>query len=425
MALTNNQVAALQLEKVRKKIPVLYDKIGKKSFYPKVEKRDVEIISTRDMRVPLKLRPGGRFGHFDPAGGDMGRGDGPTWDKALVNTVNFRYAVEYQTQAQWGTDDARKAIEQVIKDRTADAMVEFRRASDAMCQTDGTGVVGTISAVSTAGGKDTLTLGTDGWGAKLTRFGQMLSVYNAALNARRIHVGGASESGEAPIDLYDLANKQIRLNGSTGATIATDKLVVSGLTATPPVSLFGMQYHMSNASTGTWLGLDRALNPEVRANRVAAGGVLALPFARLAMNKIGDRLGEDFETSVVAFMHPCQKQAYEELGQLVAVINKQAKEEGLNMYFGDGMQLAGAPINDTFMWDKTRIDFVPLDVFGRAVLHEADIYDVDGKTIFEVRGPSGGVMATQVFYIAAAWNLFADNPPALSYVDTLTVPSGY
>lgn len=425
MALTNTQVAALQLEKVRKKIPVLYDKMSKSAFYPKVEKRDVEVMSTRDMRAPLKLRPGGRFGHFDPAGGDMGRGEGPTWDKALINTTNFRYAVEYQTQAQWGTDDARKAIEQVIKDRTADAMVEFRRASDAMCQTDGTGVVGTVSAVSTSGGKDTLTLGTDGWGAKLVRPGQMLSVYNAALNTRRIHSGGASESGEAPIDLYDLANKQIRLNGTTGGTIATDKIVVSGLVATPPVSLLGIRYHASSASTGTWLGLDRAANPEIRANKVAAGGVLQLPHARLAMNKVGDRLGEESRQSVIAWMHPCQKQAYEELGQLVSIIQKQASEQNLNLYFGDGMQLAGAPVNDNFMWEKTYIDFIPMDVAGRAVLHEADLYDVDGKTIFEIRGPSGGVMASQVFYIAASWQLFFDNPAALAYIDTLTVPTGY
>lgn len=423
MAMTNEQVVALQLEKVRKKVPILYDR--KATFYSTIEKRQVEVISTRDMRIPLKLRPGGRFGHFDPAGGDLGRGEGPTYDKAVINTVNFRYAVEYQTKAEWGTDDARKAVEQVIKDRTADAMVEFRRASDAMCQTAGDGVVGTISVAATSAGKDTYTMGTDGFGVKLMRFGQMLSVYNAALTTRRTFTGGASEGGEAPIDLYDLDAKQVRFNGAVAGVVATDKLVVSGLGTTPPVSLYGLPYHMSNASTGTWLGLDRATVPEIRANRVAAGGALALPYPRLAINKIGDRLGDDYKAMVTAWMHPCQKQAYEELGQLVSMIQKQPKEEALNLYFGDGMQMAGAPISDTFMWDKKRIDFIVNEVFGRAELHAPDVYSVGGRKIFEIRGASGGVAASQVFYMVASWNLFVDNPAALSYIDTLAVPSGY
>lgn len=423
MPLTNTQVAALQLEKVRTKVPVLYDR--KTTFYSTIEKRDVQRISRRDMRIPLKLRPGGRFGHWNPAGGDLGRGEGPTYDKAVINTVDFKYAVEWQIEAEWATDDQRKAVEQAIKKLTAEAMVEFRKHSDIMCQNDGTGAVGTVTSVSTSGGKDTVTLTTDGFGAKLLRFGTMYSAYDSTLATRRTFTGGASLSGEAPIDLYDIANNQVRFNGSCSGLTAGDKLVVSGLSTTPPVSLLGIPYHANSASSGTWLGLDRAENPEIRSNRVAAGGGLALPHPRLAINKIGNRLGEDFKAKVTAWMHPCQKQAYEELGQLISIINKQAKSENLDLYFGDGMQMAGAPIEDTFMWDKTRIDFIINDVWGRAEMHPAGFYTVDGRTIFEIRGDSGGVAASNVFYLVASWNLFADNPAALSYIDTLTVPSGY
>jgi hypothetical protein len=77
------------------------------------------------------------------------------------------------------------------------------------------------------------------------------------------------------------------------------------------LGLFGLPYHHSNASTGTWLGFNRATTPEIRANRVNAAGGLALPFARLAINKIGDRIGMDTQIQVEAWMHPAQKQAYE------------------------------------------------------------------------------------------------------------------
>ena len=56
-------------------------------FYANIKKRDVEKISHRQMRVPLELRPGGSFQYFNPDGGDLGRGGGPTFDKAVLNRV--------------------------------------------------------------------------------------------------------------------------------------------------------------------------------------------------------------------------------------------------------------------------------------------------------------------------------------------------
>src|SRR5687767_126400 len=82
-ALTESQVLANELEAVDKRVPALFDRDA--TFFADVEKRPTEKVSNRDMRVPLELRPGGRFGHFDPDGGDMGRGDGPSFNKTLVS----------------------------------------------------------------------------------------------------------------------------------------------------------------------------------------------------------------------------------------------------------------------------------------------------------------------------------------------------
>lgn len=424
MALTEQQVVANELEAVNRKVPTLFDREG--PFYAEIEKRPAEVVSARDMRIPLEMRPGGNFGHFDPAGGDMGRGDGSTYDKALINVVYLKHGIEWQTKAQWATDAAQKSIVDAVRDNTAKGMKEFRRNLDSLMMTDGTGVIGTVSAISTGGGKDTLTLATDGFGARLLRYGQYHSIYNAALSTRRVYAGLGAVNGEGPIDLYDGPNKQVRVNSSTGATIVGDKLVVSGLTATPPVSLFGVPYHHSNASTGFWLQMDRSANPEIRANRVAAASAgLALPFPRLAMNKVGDRVGQDQVLSVEAWMHPCQVQAYEDLGQLVMLINKESKEQGLNLYFNDNMQMAGAPVRKHFSWDKTRIDFIAKETWGRCEMKPAGIYEVGGRRIFEIRGSSGGVAASQIFYLCCAWNAFVMNPAACVYIDQLAVPSGY
>lgn len=420
MALTESQVLATELERVREKVPTLFDRDA--LFYSSVEKRPVEVISNRDMRIPLEIRPGGRFGHFDPDGGDLGRGDGPTFDKAVINTVHLKHGVEWTKKAEWATDDRRKAVIKTFQHLLAKSMAEFRRHVDSLCMTGGNGVLGTVSAVSNAGGFDTVTLGTDGFGSRLLRYGQYVNYYDSALTTHR------TSGGEKQITFHDLEAKQIK-TATTASLQQGDKVVVSGVSGATPVSMFGVPYHHNSASSGYWLGFDRSTNPEIRANRVNANGALALSHARLAMNKIGNRLGMEQQRSVKAWMHPCQKQAYEEMGQLVQVINRSPNASGggnsFDLYFNGNLTIAGAPIKESFSWDKTRIDFVLDDVWGRAEFHPAGFYEVEGRKIFELRGASGGVATGMIFYIVASFNLFVDNPAACSYIDGLSVPSGY
>lgn len=417
--MNENAVISTEMERVAPLVDMLYDLDD--TFYSSISKDgNVERISGRDMRIPLKLRPGGYFGHFSPDGGDLGRGSGPQFDKAVINTVNLRYACEWTKKAEWGTDDKRKAVVDAFKDIMAGAMPEFRRNSDALCMTAGNGVLGTVSAVSTAAGVDTVTLGTDGFGAMLLRYGQKVNVYDSTLATQR------TPAIEPEITFFDLANKQIKLTPATAGIVAGDVLIVAGLAGANPVSLFGVPYHNNSASTGTWLGFDRATTPEIRSSRVNAGGSLALPFPRLAMNKMLDRFGKKKKRiRLKAVMNPAQADAYEQLGQLVSVIQKSAKDEGLDMYFGDNMQMAGVPVETNIHWDKKRIDFIAPDMWGRAEMHAPGFYEVGGRKIFEIRGASGGVATSQVFYIVASWNLFLKNPAAAAYIDNLTVPAGY
>lgn len=419
---TEAQVVANELERVSPKVPTLFDRDD--VFYSAIEKRNVEVVSQRDMRIPLELEPGGNFGHYDPDGGDLGRGDGPKFDKAIINPVHFKMGVEWTKKAEWATDDQRKAVLNTFRHLLAKSMAEFRRQVDSACMTAGNGVV--VQNITAAAGtvitpSDKATVAaTDAYGVRLVRKNQTLSWFDTTLATKR---------GDAKVVFYDLENKIIELQSLAGGTTAGvttgDKLVISGLSSNP-VGLLGVPYHHSNASSGTWLGFNRANVPEIRANAVNAGSsALALPFIRLAINKVGNRVGIDQMGGVTAWMHPCQKQAYEELGQMVSIIHKQPKDEALDLYFGDNMQMAGAPVKTSFSWDKTRIDFVNTDIWGRAELKPAGFYDVDGQKIFPIRGASGGIAAAMIFYLVASFNLFINNPALASYVFGLTIPSGY
>jgi hypothetical protein len=411
------RVLGAELERTVPKVPVLFD--WDDVFYSTIEKgTGVEVISNRDMRIPLEIEPGGDFGHYDPDGGDLGRGTGSKIEKATISSVHFKMGVEWTKLSEWSTDSPKKAVLNYFRHLLAKSMSEFRRHVDSACMTSGDGVLATGSTLSAAGGAsggDRWTVAaTDGHGVRLLRKNQKVGIFDSTLATKR---------GEVTIDYYDLANRIVDTTPVLAGATSGDKLVTSGLAVGDP-GLYGVPYHHSNSSTGTWLGFARSTTPEIRANRVNAAGAFALPFARLAVNKIGDRVGMSQMGNVVAWTHPCQKDAYEQTGQLVSVIQKQARNEKLNMYF-DGFQLAGAPMECSYSWNKTRIDFINRSLWGRAQLHPAGYYTVDGQRLFPIRGSSGGLAAAMIFYLVASFNLYLGNPAMGSYVDGLTIPSGY
>lgn len=419
--MVETDVLATELEKVRSKIPTLFERDD--TWYSDIPvKSDVEVISTRDMRVPLEIRPGGKFAHFNPEGGSLGSGGGPKFDKAVVNNLYLRHNLQWTKKTEWATDDPRKAVVKALRHLLSTGMADMRRHLDSLCLTDGTGVLGTVSAYA-AGPPATFTLGTDGFGARLLRFAQDVAIFDSTLATNR------TAGTDREITFYDGQAKQFKTAAAVAGTVAGDKVVVGGLgnvTGANVTSLYGLAYHHNNASTGTWLGLDRATYPEIRATGINAGsGALSLPFARRAINAIGDRLGRDQMKTLAAWCHPCQLQAYEEQAQAVSVINKGSSEEKINLYFGGG-QLAGAPMKLHYSWDKTRIDFIAKELWGRTQIKAPDFYEVDGRKIFEMRDTAtGGVVASQIFHYVVGMNLFHTNPAGASYIYGLAVPTGY
>lgn len=413
---TESYVAAVELEKVRSKVDTAFEQDD--MFFATIEKRPVEKISNRQMRVPIKIRPGGSFQYFNADGGDLGRGGGPQWEKAVLNSVFLSENIEYTKLTQWSTDDERKAVVNSVRNMTANAIDELRRQLDAQLMQTGNGAIGTATVVTAGAGADTVTLTTDGFGARLMRYGQTVQIFDSALAINR---------GSGVITQWDVENKTIEVTPNIAGFTTGDRIVTAGITSpTALPALYGVPYHHSNASTGTWLGLARASFPEIRSNRVNAGSAaLTLPLPRLAINKIGNRIGINNQFSPTAWMHPCQKQAYEEIGQLVSIIQKQPSEQGLNMYFGGSFQMAGCPVKDHFNWDMTRIDFVVKEVWGRGEILPIGFYTTDGRKIFEIRGASGGVATAEIFYLTVGMQTFVSNPAGTAYIDSLAVPSGY
>src|SRR6201997_238164 len=418
----NTQTIALQLEKVRDKVPLLYERDD--VLLSMIQQRgDVEKISSRNMRLPLQVNPGGKAGSYSADGGDLGRGSGSQYDVAQVSPIFYRFAVEITKLVEYASNAREKAIENAVKREIAHGMKQFRAFLDKVIQTAGNGVLGTISAINGS----TFTMAIPA-GAALVYVGQTIQIYDSTLTTNRNVAASvvSSVTGADPIS----ATQTITVDNVPAGTVVNDVIVHDGLTGAQPVSLFGIKYHQNNATTGTWLNLNRATYPQqLQTPRVnAANAALTHSNVRLAINKVRKSLGINHIAKLIAYMAVEQEHAWESLGITVSQIIKEGGESDgndLDLLFSGRKTMSGIPIKSSVNADQTRVDFLDLSHWGRAVLKDIDFYEVNGNTVFPIYGASGGLAASYIFYFDTAFQLFSDSPRSGAFIDTLARPSGY
>src|SRR6267378_1338584 len=385
MAAQNNaQTIALQLEKVRDKVPLLYERDD--VLLSMIQQRgDVEKVSSRNMRLPLQLIPGGKAGSYSADGGDLGRGTGSTYDVAQVSPIFFRFAVEITKLVEYASNAREKAIENAVKREIASGMKQFRAFLDKVIQTAGNGVLGTISAIN-----------------------------------------GSTFTVADPIS----ATQTITVDNVPASTAVNDVIVHDGLTGSQPVSLFGIKYHQNNATTGTWLNLNRATYPQqLQTPRVNAANAALVPgHVRLAINKVRKALGINQLGKLIAYTSVEQEHAWENLGITISQVIKEGgsnRSNDLDLLFSGKKTMSGIPIKSSVNADQTRVDFLDLSHWGRAVMKDIDYFEVGGQTVFPIYGASGGIAASFIFYFDTGFQVWNESPRSGSFIDSLARPSGF
>ena len=413
--MVNADTVALQLEKVRERLPLLYEREG--TFYSMLTRRgDVEQVSSRNMRVPLQMKPGGKAGQTSFDGGALGRGSGTRYEVAQLAPLDFKFACELTKRIEYSTNSREKAIANAVTRETANCMAQFRNFLDRYLQTAGDAVLANITVEA----DPILTLGTPNL-ANLMYDNQTVQVFNAALTVDR---------GSLEIQSIDYENAQITIDALPAGTIATDLIVVDGVAAPAPVGIFGVPYHQDSAATGTWLNLDRASFPEIRTPRVdALSAALTTGVIRLALNKIRKALGGEIlmRNRLEACMNVEQEDAYEALAITISEIIKQpTARQGVDLFFNGKKTMSGIPIHANVHWNPERIDFIALAHWGRAVSKDIDLYEVGGQTVYPLyNSTDGGLDAAMIFYIVTSFQVWTDSPRVGTYIENLAKPTGY
>jgi len=411
----NAQSVALQLEKVRDKLPLLYERDD--ILLTMIQQRgDVERVSSRNMRLPLQIRPGGKAGLANMDGGDLGRGSGTVYDVAQVTPVFFRHAVEITKLVEYASNAPEKAIENAAKREVKNAMAQFRSFLDKVIQTNGNGVLGTISSIAS----NTFTMAKPP-GSVLVYYNQTIQVYDPTLTTNR---------GSCNVTAVDPFGSTISVDSVPAGTSPNDVIVHDGLSGAQPVSLFGILYHQSNATTGTWLNLNRATYPvELATPRVNGNNSALTPGAvRLAINKVRKSLGSNQVSKLIAYTSLEQEHQWEQLGVTISQIIKEGaggRASDLDLLFTGEKSMAGVPIKSSINANQSRVDFLDLSHWGRAVMQDIDFYDVGGQTVFPIYGASGGLASAYIFYFVTGFQVWNESPRSGAYIDNLAIPSGY
>jgi hypothetical protein len=411
----NIQSIALQLEKVRKNVPTAYEQ--EHVLLDMIDKRgDVIDASTRNIRLPILVRPGGKGSQGTADFDDMGRGSGSTWDVGTLSTLQFRWAFEVSKLAEYATKGNDKAVEDVAVREVAEAMKMFKRFLDCVYQTPGNGQLDTIVSISGT----TYTVSNP----NIFYFNQDIQVYPSGL--------ASASRGMCTVTQVDPLLKTITVNASPAGTIAGDALVINisqGAGGANPVSLEGLLYNHVDSSSGSWNNLARSTYPEVlKTPHVAAGGRTITPaLRRLGENKLRRVLGVDFDEPLVAFMNVDQEAAWENVGITVTQnVYQQIK--------GDELAGHAEAASGQDLWRAAHQDLDPrhhpahrrdrLKHWGRGVTKEVDLFEEGGQTVFQLYGQSGGLLAGYISYFDTVFNVFMDCPRFGFFFDGLALPIG-
>lgn len=413
----NQQSVPLQLEAVRKKLIFAYGR--ETTLLDLIKSRGDSLdASTRNIRLPQLIRPGGVGGQNTMDFTDLGRGSGSVFEVGTLSTLGFTWAIEVSKLAEYATDGKDKAIESTPAIEASEAVENFKSYLDSIYNTNGTGQKDTISAIS----GNILTVAN----ADMFQTSENIMVYPTGL--------ASAPRGVATVVYVDPALQQIGLNALPPGTIVGDALVINintGSAGANPISLEGLLYNHVDSQTGTWNNLARSTYPsELKTPHVAAAGASLTPgIRRLMTQKMRRVLMSRFETeAMVAYWGVDQESAWEANGITVTEnIFQQIKgdEQPDMLKRRTPQSFGGIPTKTSLHAVKGRVDLILPAHWGKGVTKEFGPYTEGGQTTFPIYALSGGLAAGYINYWDVVFGLWMDQPRYGAFCDGLQILSGY
>lgn len=413
-----------QSEVVRKKLPLWMTQKWNVAM-DLFKKGEVTQIGERNFRIPATVTNGGRFGTYNPQGGDMGRGTAQTGLFMVAPYFPLRLNFELDHLSIEATESKNTAIVNPFKEALKNAIPEMMLYRDKLAHCDGTAVIGTATATATVSGVTQYTLDTN-QGVMLMRRGQPIVPYDSAL--------AAPLAPPLFINQWNPQARTILLSGLVTSPNATDKMCFEGVSGASPAGINGTKYYNNSATSGTTLGITRSTENEIIANNVGTAGNLIHEHGMAIYHRILKRRGKVGEN--IVGLCPVEQQAaiWMNVMSIQRIDLGETRAEAVD-------RLPGLKGKKSFMWcemphmvdihqDASRIDYVIPELFGWARLKELGFFETPGKSgpdarFYQLAGGSGGPAAALWFGLTVNENLYSIDPGAGGFISGLNLPALY
>jgi len=384
-----------------------------------IPKRDVQMVSERDFRIPSVTDDPGREGTYDPNFGEIGRGQNMKGAVMISTFMPTRMSFELSQLSMDATGDNGQAVKSTFKYVMGRAIPGFAAFQNRLFFTDGTPTLATASAQATVGGFTQYTL-TNVFGARRVRRGQFVAIYDSTLTTLR---------ATARITWVDYKNRIVQMASTIAGAAATDVLCFEGVSGASPVGMLGLYYWNSSATTGTTAGVNRANEPEIWANSVSGAGGLNYILGLNLFHAMLERRGASSLDGMIGIAGLPQHAAA--VGQVTNI--QRIDIQGATPEMKDLLPkvqtefpFAGVRHKVVPFQDASRLDWIsPQETWGVARLHDVKYFEIGGQRFFPIYGAGGSPNAGIWFAMVANQNYFCANPGANGFISALPINAPY
>ena len=408
-----SQSMASQHEFLRPELELLY--MVSSRLWSRIKARtDIKPVSNRPARIPFEALSGGKFRAWNPDGGDMGQGSGPTETFGTLSCVYFLQASQYTALAEWSTDSDEKAIKDYVSLTQQRAAETFAAHMDATVQGDGSNTLDTVVSTTTNG----LVVNN----ANLFQDNQDIDIYSAL----------GSFVATVTVESVDPANNTIWLTGAVPEGVTTGYLLlVSGSAGVANSGLFGLRYYQVSGNAGNYMNVQRSAFPgKYSTPSIAVNGALTPATVRAleAQIELAMSIDRADEADLVAHCNVDVRAAWENNAILVqrVIMNEVKGDESVDMLKKKApTEIAGREALVNERAKPGYLDFLGLKHWFRIEGHPLDYYEVGGQTIFPAYGGSGGLAASMIFYLVTGVQVGNGQPRLGAFASGITIPKFY
>lgn len=387
-----------------------------------IKRGEVEQIGERDYRIPFELSPGGDFGTYDPNFGDMGRGSAAKGDKFVSSFYNVALRYELPHLADMATEKGRLSVKKVFKDTVKGALPEMMLYLDKTLHSNGTAVLATAISQATVSGATEYTLDTN-IGPQLLRRNMPITVYNNALSTQK--------DTTRRISWIDFNTRKIRLTGTVPSAANDDKITFAGVAGSSPAGFKGLDYYISESTSGSTLGITRANEPEIVSSYVnVSSAAITVEHGMFLLHKMLNRRGE-LADEMVGLAGTAQQAAI--YSDLIALQNMDIANS--NRYLDrlpaglrkKSFVFCTVPHTVDIHQANDRILWLLPSTWGRAVLKDISFFQNPGSDMrfFPLYGGSGAPAAGVWFAVTCDHDYYCVDPGGQGLLYNVGKPTLY